>query len=295
MEPAFTYYRYATKELPLHVSYRVYSGRSIPGLGFTYVAHYFSVLLVYRGQVQTSINGTPVVLNAGDIRIFLQDDLHHFRCLTTDTRYVQIGVLKELLNLPKEQYLYKHFVKPLSEGTLDCPRLLHPGDDGYDALYRQMHRLDHNLEEQESYNAALYSVALSICAAIVPYCTTGVALSYPTEDAVRTCLKYMSGHSSEKITLEQLAELVHLHPNYLCTVFKEYTGKTIFDHLTRQRLRRAARKLCNSRQPVQQIAAEAGFPSISFFTRKFRAVYGCSPTEYRKSHSQLYPETEYEE
>lgn len=32
-----------------------------------------------------------------------------------------------------------------------------------------------------------------------------------------------------------------MHPNYLCTVFKSYTGKTIFDHLTKQRLRRASR------------------------------------------------------
>lgn len=295
MEPEITYYRYATQELPLHVSYRVYEGNSNPGLGFTYVAHYFSVLLVYRGKVQTSINGKPIVLNAGDMRIFLRDDLHHFRCIASDTRYVQISLSEKLLDLPKEQYLYQHFVKPLSEKKLDCPRLLQPGDEGYDALYREMHRLDRTLEGQESYNGTLFSVALSLCTAILPYCTTGVAGSYPTEDVVRTCLKYMSDHSSEKITLEQMADLVHLHPNYLCSVFKAYTGKTIFDHLTRQRLRRAARKLRNTRLPVQQIAADTGFTSISFFTRKFRAVYGRSPTAYRKNYSQRYPETEYEE
>lgn len=292
MEPTVTYYRYATNELPLHVNYRIYTGRAVTGPGFTYIANFFSVLLVYRGQVQTSISGNPVVLEAGDIRVFLQGDLHHFMCLTPDTRYVQISILPRLLDFPKDQYLYQRFVQPLREKKLDCPRLLRPGDEGYEAVYQQMHILDHNRESQDSYSAALFAVAVGLCAAILPYCTTGQPVSYPTEDAIRTCLKYMSDHSSEKITLETLAALVHLHPNYLCSVFKEYTGKTIFDHLTRQRLRRASRKLRNSRLPVQQIAEGCGFPSISFFTRKFRAIYGCSPTQYRKSYGHVYPELE---
>lgn len=292
MEPTITYYRNATKELPIHVSYRVLSARPSQGLGFTYIAHFFSVLLVYRGQVQTSIKGKPLVLTAGDIRIFLRDDLHHLRCIAPDTRYVQISLNAKLLDFPKDQYFHKHFTQPLTEGTLDCPRLLRPGNDGYEALYQQMHRLDHNREGQESYTAELFSIAISLCTALLPYCTTGQRVSYPAEDAVRTCLKYMSDHSAEKITLEEMADLVHLHPNYLCTVFKEYTGKTIFDHLTKQRLRRASKKLRTTRLPVQQIAESSGFPSISFFTRKFRAVYGCSPTQFRKNYGHIYPEIE---
>ena len=114
------------------------------------------------------------------------------------------------------------------------------------------------------------------------------------EDAIRKCLKYMSDHDKEKITLEQLAELVHLHPNYLCTVFKKYTGKTIFDHLTRQRLRRATRKLRSTRRPVQQIAESCGFPSVSFFNRKFQEIYGYTPSQYRKKFSNVYTENDEE-
>ena len=294
MEPTVTYYRSASQELPLHVTYRVLTTTPSRQLGFTYIAHFFSILLVYRGQVQTSINGTPLVLERGDMRIFLQGDLHHFQCIAPDTRYVQISIQPQLLDFPKDQYLYRNFVQPLLEKKLDCPRLLHPGDKGYTALYQQMHRLDHTKEGQASYTGTLFSIAVSLCCALVPYCTTGQPVSYPTEDAIRTCLKYMSDHSSEKIALEDMATLVHLHPNYLCTIFKEYTGKTIFDHLTKQRLRRASRKLRSSRLPVQQIAEESGFPSVSFFTRKFRAIYGCSPTQYRKSFHH-YPDPEDED
>ncbi len=290
MEPNVSFFRQSTPELPLHVTYRVIDATTSNNPGFTYVANFFSVLLVYRGQVQSSINGKPIYLGPGDIRIFLKDDLHHFRCNAPDTRYVQISLQADFLDLPKEQYLYRRFVQPIKEKTLNCPRLLHPGDEGYDVLHSQMHRLDQTKEGQESYIPTLISIAVSLCTELLPYCTTIQPVSYPTEDAIRTCLKYMADNSSKKITLEQMAELVHMHPNYLCTVFKTYTGKTIFDHLTKQRLRRATRLLRSKRLPVQQIAERCGFPSISFFTRKFKAVYGCTPTHYRKNHSHLYPE-----
>lgn len=291
MEPTANFFRLSSPELPMHVTYRVARFSTPPSRtpSFTYVAHYFSVLLVYRGEVLTSIFGKPEVLSPGDIRVFLQDDLHLFQSLSTDTRYVQISLTPNLFGFPKEHFFYQHFVGPLANKELDCPRLFHPGDEGYDGLYQQMHRLDNTREGQDSYTAELFAIATALCIALLPYCRTGKPVSYPIEDSVRACLKYMSDHSNEKITLEQLAEVAHMHPNYLCAVFKNYTGKTIFDHLTKQRLRRAARKLRSTRQPIQEIAETSGFPSLSFFNRKFRAVYGCSPSEYRRKYANLYP------
>ena len=295
MEPTSTFYRLATPELPLNVTYRTVNWQPSSRPGFTYIANYFSVLLVYRGTVQTSISGKPRILQSGDIRIFLKDDLHLFQSLGQDTRYVQISMSPGLFAFPKDQYFYRQFVQPLKDGQLDCPRLLQPGDPGYEEIYQQMHRLDQSKEGQAHYNAELFSIAVSLCTSLIPYCRTGPVPTDPTEDAIRICLKYMSNHDKEKITLEQLAELVHLHPNYLCTVFKKYTGKTIFDHLTRQRLRRASRRLRSTRRPVQQIAENCGFPSVSFFNRKFHELYGYTPTKYRKKFSNVYTENDEEE
>ena len=292
MEPPRNFFRNATQDLPIQVTYRVLNALPSDNPGFTYIAHYFSILLVYRGEVLTSISGTPYVLKAGDMRIFLKNDLHLFRTQAPDTRYVQIGLSPKLFQFPKDQFFYRQFVQPLKDGKLDCPRLLRPGDEGYDSLFALMDRLDLTREGQDSYSAELFSIAISLCTALMPYCRTGDPPSYPTEDVIRACLKYMSDHDSEKITLEQLAELVHLHPNYLCSVFKDYTGKTIFDHLTKQRLRRASRKLRSTQLPVQQIAEACGFPSVSFFTRKFHTVYGCTPTQFRKKYANSYIEYE---
>ena len=99
---------------------------------------------------------------------------------------------------------------------------------------------------------------------------------------VYLCLEYIKNNYTQKLTLQELAELVHLQPNYLCAVFKARTGRTIFEHITRYRCSWAAKLLRSTPLPVNQIAERCGFPSISFFTRKFTALHGWSPTAYRK-------------
>ncbi len=286
MIPTHNHFRFASPELPIYVTYRILNGKHYTTPGDTYVARYFSVLLVYRGEVQTSIGGESIVLLPGDIRIFLKGDLHLFRCQAPDTRYLQVSFDPRLLSaFPKESYFYKRFTAPLRAGILDCPRLLHPGDPGYDEIFSQVDRLDVDREGQESYDATVLSVAISVCTALIPYCTTGQPASDSAEDVVRTCLQYMSQNGGKPITLEEMAALVHLHPNYLCTVFKKHTGRTVFEHLTRQRLRLAARRLQSTKKPVHQIAESCGFSSISFFNRKFRKIYGMTPLAYRKKYA----------
>jgi AraC-like DNA-binding protein len=295
MEPTATYYRQPTPELPIYVTYRVINSRRSTHPAPIYIAHYFSILLVYRGEVETSVSGKPVFLQPGDMRIFLQGDLHTFRSCAPDTRYVQISFRPRLFNFPENQYFHQKFVQPLADSTLDCPRILHPGDPAYAPLFAQMDRLDHTREEQEYYPCEIFSVAISLCTALIPFCTTTSATGNSLETTIRTCLKFIANEGYKKITLEQIAEQVHLHPNYLCAVFKNYTGMTIFDYLTRQRLRRATRLLLSTEMPIRQVAESCGFPSASFFSRKFSQFYKITPLAYRKKNTYHYfPEEEEE-
>ena len=78
---------------------------------------------------------------------------------------------------------------------------------------------------------------------------------------------------------------MHLHPNYVCAVFKKATGISFFEHLSRYRINRAARFLRSTKDPVNEIAERCGFHSASFFCRKFAQYYGMSPSAYRKNFS----------
>jgi transcriptional regulator GlxA family with amidase domain len=49
------------------------------------------------------------------------------------------------------------------------------------------------------------------------------------------------------------------------------------------RLKRAARLLADSHLSIKEIAPATGFQDANYFARVFRAAYGCSPSEYRRS------------
>lgn len=58
---------------------------------------------------------------------------------------------------------------------------------------------------------------------------------------------YLQEHCSESADIEKLATEVGLSPNYLRSLFKEATGKTILEYNTEMRLQRAAELLKNKK------------------------------------------------
>ena len=101
-------------------------------------------------------------------------------------------------------------------------------------------------------------------------------------EIIKECILYLENNCKNKITLEMLSQHIHLHPNYLCKLFKKYTGQTIFQQLTQLRIARVAELLNTTSMPVGIIAGECGFENISFFTRKFKKLMNTTPNAYRK-------------
>ena len=64
-------------------------------------------------------------------------------------------------------------------------------------------------------------------------------------------------------------------------------GESLKEHVRRLRLERAAIQLKLSRQPVTQIAFNAGYEAHEAFTRAFKAAYGIAPTHFRSQKSPL--------
>ncbi|MEK5494793.1 response regulator [Paenibacillus sp. FSL R7-0297] len=85
------------------------------------------------------------------------------------------------------------------------------------------------------------------------------------------------------ITINSLSEQVYLSPNYLRSIFKDKTGMTIHDYLTRIRLGKAKELLADGSLKVQDIAQRVGYESTSYFISLFVKNLGVTPNEFRKS------------
>lgn len=87
----------------------------------------------------------------------------------------------------------------------------------------------------------------------------------------------------QAITINSLSDQVYLSPNYLRSIFKEKTGMTIHDYLTRIRLSKAKELLADDSLKVQDVAQRVGYESTSYFISLFLKSQGVTPNEYRKS------------
>lgn len=103
-----------------------------------------------------------------------------------------------------------------------------------------------------------------------------------TEDVISQAIEYMKGHLNEEITRNTLAKLLYLNPDYIGKLFKKRTGESIVHYMTRLRLESASRQILQTNRPVNDIAQEVGFATVSYFAKKFRELYGVNPSEYRE-------------
>jgi AraC-like DNA-binding protein len=106
-------------------------------------------------------------------------------------------------------------------------------------------------------------------------------------------IAYMNSHFPEKITIDQIAEQVHLSEGYFSRIFKSITGETPIDFLKSLRLQKACNMLMNQQEYITDIALKCGFQSASYFSTCFLEQYRMTPSVYRQRVLKVKESSEY--
>ncbi|GAA4803887.1 substrate-binding domain-containing protein [Streptomyces ziwulingensis] len=93
---------------------------------------------------------------------------------------------------------------------------------------------------------------------------------------------YLYEHYRRPISRWQVAQAAGVSPDHLGRLFQQRYGLTVWEYLTRLRVRRAAERLRTSEDSVQSVARAVGFRDRSYFSRVFRRVTGVAPHFYRE-------------
>ncbi len=94
---------------------------------------------------------------------------------------------------------------------------------------------------------------------------------------------FVRAHLAESISIETLAELAELSPFHFSRVFKQATGMTPLQFVTRERMLQAQRLIRETSWSLIEIALEVGYTSPSHFAQVFRRIVGVTPTEFRNA------------
>lgn len=101
----------------------------------------------------------------------------------------------------------------------------------------------------------------------------------------RNCVlirQYIDEHFSKPITLDSLAQMVHINKYHLVRTFQKEYNITPINYLIERRLEESRFMLKNTNYSVSQIVSLLGFSSPSYFSQCFRRKENMSPSQYRE-------------
>lgn len=244
--------------------------------------------LIVRGSITMRVGRERVTFHAGDFFIIPGNTVHQWLTCSSDAIIHEIVFHADSIRMHPTHYFQKSFVQPLIEDRLEMPRLLQPGHPAYDAIYDQMMRLESCRIYEKNFKHHRLSVLINVCLELMPYCrvvSDEIPIPDPGHEGVKLCMRYLHNHHIRKITIPMVAEYCHLHPNYLSAVFRQYTGVSIVEYLTRIRIE-SAQRLLKEDLPISKVAELSGFHSECLFYRKFKDHTGMTPMAYRKQQLQ---------
>lgn len=94
-------------------------------------------------------------------------------------------------------------------------------------------------------------------------------------------------YPEKNFSTRELCEMAEISESTLRRLFKEQTGKTLYDFIKDTKMTNAARKLLVSNEPVSSIAYRLGYEAPSYFSKCFREVFGITPQEYRRTSREM--------
>jgi transcriptional regulator GlxA family with amidase domain len=101
--------------------------------------------------------------------------------------------------------------------------------------------------------------------------------------AVSAAVKFMVAHYGDPVTVRDVAEAANLSEGRLAHIFRDTTGLSVKDYMTRLRVSIARRLLAETTETLESIATRIGFADASTFSRTFKSVDGVAPGEFRRS------------
>ncbi len=176
------------------------------------------------------------------------------------------------------------------------------GDAGYDVLNFEQNRdellfyLQSILREVDTqefrYEDMCQRILEILLIQVQRFANVKICTSLPDTEkqhpANRNCAlirQYIDEHFSEPITLDGLAQMVHINKYHLVRTFQKEYGITPINYLIERRLEESRFMLKNTNYSASQIVSLLGFSSSSYFSQCFRRKENMSPSQYREKYA----------
>lgn len=245
------------------------------------------IVLVKKGSLLCQLDMHSTVVSQGDICIAPPGTLHGLRAREGITaEYENIIFDPELLGLNAADLCARQYLLPLSAGKLISPRILRPGDAGYDGIAGELARAEQLCGDRpEGFELAVKAVMLMFIFRLMQLQIDLPAAERNETARLKQVLAFIQQEYARPITVEQAAIACGLSASHFMRWFKQSTGSSFISYLNEYRLSQAAHRLRGTEEKILTIAQDAGFETLSNFNHQFKLRYGQTPRDYRNGKS----------
>jgi AraC-like DNA-binding protein len=275
--------RYVCPEFPV----RLFVGRASEFRDRTVACHWHEDLeftFLLEGSMTYYVNDATYPLRSG-MGIFVNTNRLHYDTAKENEDCTYHCVILHPSLLGASLHIEKTFVEPLlygenTDALIFSPEV--PWQHKALAHLRTMAKL--LLEQKPIYELKIQSTFLrfwTLFAENWKPVKKGGNTKPAANGQMKSMIAFIHQFYAEKITLSQVARKGAVCRSKCCAMFKANLHQSVFEYLTRYRVRKSLELLADKSISVSEIASACGFASASFFAETFRKVMGLSPRAYR--------------
>ena len=246
------------------------------------------IIMPIENSYEVISHGTTFSLNEGDIIFLPPGELHELKSPPTGSRIILLVDYTMISNLKGMSSVLSILRQPLCITA----------QDNYQ-IQKKINKL--LLEIRDEYVAAAPLWETAVYALLIQlflftgrmYLNTNPMFPDTKQSKQREYIEkfdlifdYIRTNYMKELTLDSVAKIAGFSKYHFTRLFKQYTGMSFYDYLTKERIQIAETLLLNPQLSVTDVAFQSGFTSISTFNRVFRTMKKCSPREFRSLYKQ---------
>ncbi|MBB6714850.1 AraC family transcriptional regulator [Clostridium gasigenes] len=256
--------------------------------GYVITPHHWhediEIIYLIEGDVKAGVNNQLYNLKKDDILIIPPGGVHYF---LKEMDYSERAVIQFRMSI-YDTFLTGNKDRVAIKPMFNKCRFLSEGDEFYELMRNEIKSIIKEYEQKDNgykifLKARLYDLA-------------GILMRYMPKDCedinydkqkerlgkLDNVMRYVEKNYSDKIVLDEIANVAGFSKFHFARFFKENTGMTFIDYLNNFRISMAEWTLINEDCSITEVSFKTGFNSIKTFNRVFKQLKGCSPMEYRK-------------
>ena len=245
---------------------------------------YVEMVYMCTGQTRHTVNGTPVLLQRGELLMLGQNARQSIEAAGEGDLAVNFIVRPAFFSgtlpfLGEEETPLRRFLVSCLTGENETGYLLFHVADIL-PIQNLIENLLYTLLEDAPNKRGILQMTMGLLFAQLVNHTQALQFGTQEQNAVVSVLRYLEEHYRDG-SLTDIAGRLHYELPSLSRLIRQKTGRTYTELLQEKRLSQAAWLLRNTDRKVDEIANAVGYENISYFHRLFSARFGLSPRRYR--------------